>query len=98
LIVEASVNEFLSQWPIFGQLHDVQFVAGVAGEFGEEHELGSGVSFSEAVDGVNFSPVFGEADDEFFAVSAAQEIVFGESTKLNIGGISLAASAMAGAR
>ncbi len=82
------MNEFFSQWPVFGELRDVEFVAGVAGEFGEEHELGSGVSFSEAVDGVDFTPVFGEAGDEFFAVSAAQEILFGESTKLEVGGIS----------
>lgn len=43
------MNEFCSQSTVFGELRDVEFVAGAAGEFGEEHELCSGVSFSEVI-------------------------------------------------
>lgn len=59
----------------------------MAGEFGEEHELCPGVSFSETVDGVDFAPVFSETGEEFFAASAAEEVLFRESAELEVGGV-----------
>ncbi len=85
LIVEACLYEFCSQWRILGELPDVEFVPGFAGQLGEEHRLRASVALTETVDRVDLAPVISEAGDELLSIPAAQQVIGRELAELSFG-------------
>ena len=82
LIVEACLYEFCSQRRILGELPDVEFVPGVAGQLGEEHRLCASVALTETVDRVDLAPVISEAGDELRSIPASQQVIGRKLTEL----------------